>query len=81
MLAAAPILYNAQLIAEDMALKGWLQKDLARQAHCTQMTVGRFLKGQFQSNKTAKKLADALGYPLSRYLISQATHYPAAIAS
>ena len=57
-------------MAEDMAAKGWLQTDLARQAETSHMTVGRFLRGDHQTNRTAKKLAKALGYSVRRYLLS-----------
>lgn len=69
MSTAAPIIsYDTQLLAEDMAEKGWLQTDLAAKAGVDDMTVMRFLKGQRQTARTAKKLAKALGKPLRRYL-------------
>jgi hypothetical protein len=34
------------------------------------MTVIRFLRGETQTGKTARKLAEALGYSSRRYLIS-----------
>ncbi len=55
---------------DDMALKGWLPIDLARAADVADMTVYRFLAREAQTAKTAKKLADALGYSVRRYLIS-----------
>ncbi len=66
--------YNVAVMKDDMALKGWLQTDLARVADVTDMTVTRFFRCERQTNRTAKKLAKALGRPLSRYLIPSATH-------
>lgn len=51
-------------------MRGWLPKDLARKAEVADMTVYRFLSGDTQTARTAKKLADALGYSVKRYLIS-----------
>lgn len=62
--------YNVEQFERDMAGKGWLPIDLARRAKVSHMTVGRFLKGQRQTARTAKKLAAALGHSLQRYLIS-----------
>lgn len=62
--------FNADLLADDIALRGWLPKDLARKADVADMTVYRFLSGESQTARTAKKLADALGYSVRRYLIS-----------
>lgn len=70
--AASPVRFNAQLMAEDMALKGWHKVDLAEKAGVADMTVIRFLRGQSQTAKTAKKLASALGHSVRRYLISEA---------
>lgn len=72
--------YRVHLIREDMASKGWLQTDLARAAGVSDMTVTRFLRGEFQTARTAQKLAKALGYSVRRYLIrtSEPTAPPAA---
>lgn len=67
---AAPIEFDAQRMAEDMALKGWTKLDLANAAGVADMTVIRFLRGDSQTAPTAKKLARALGYSVRRYLIS-----------
>ena len=68
---ADPVIrFDGQLMAEDMALRGWTKVDLARRAKCADMTVLRFLRGEFQSNRTAYKLAKALGHSVRRYLIS-----------
>ena len=68
--AATPVQFDAQLMAEDMALKGWNKLDLAKRAKVADMTVIRFLRGERQTAPTAKKLARALGHSLRRYLIS-----------
>ena len=68
--AATPIEFDAQRMAEDMALKGWNKLDLANAAGVSDMTVIRFLRGESQTAPTAKKLARALGYSVRRYLIS-----------
>lgn len=65
--------FNAQLMAEDMALKGWRPTDLARAARVSDMTVYRFLSGESQTAPTAKKLAAALRRSLRRYLVTQST--------
>ena len=56
-------------MAEDLALKGWSMVDLARKAGVADMTVIRFLRGERQTAKSARKLAKALGYSVRRYLI------------
>lgn len=61
--------WNVELLAEDMKARGWLKFDLARRARVSHMTVGRFLNGQRQTARTAKKLARALGHDVERYLI------------
>jgi transcriptional regulator with XRE-family HTH domain len=67
------VTYNLQLMAEDMALKGWSKLDLALAAGVSDMSVIRFLRGEQQTAKTCKKLATALGRSVRRYLISMAT--------
>jgi hypothetical protein len=62
--------FNAKLLADDIALRGWLPIDLARKARVADMTVYRFLSGEVQTPRTAKKLAGAMGYSVRRYLIS-----------
>ncbi len=61
--------FDIVLLAEDIALRGWLPADLARKAEVSHMAVYRFLDGRHQTPRTAKKLADALGYSVRRYLI------------
>ena len=53
-----------------MAERGWLPVDLARRAKVSHMTVHRFLRGERQTARTAKKLATALGHSVRRYLIT-----------
>lgn len=64
--------YDVQALADDMAAKGWLAMDLAREAGVSHMTVGRFLRGDHQTARAAKKLAKALGYSVRRYLLTEA---------
>lgn len=62
--------FNAQLMAEDMAERGWEIKDLvARTDDVSQRTAYRFLSGELQTVRTGKALAKALGRSLGRYLI------------
>lgn len=61
--------YNVELVIDDMALKGWRPTDLARETSLSDMTIGRFLKGQVQTAPTAKKIAKALGRGVRRYYI------------
>ncbi len=60
--------YNVALLKEDMAHRGWLPTHLARAAGVSAMTVSRFLSGDVQTAPTAKKLAEALGKRVSRYI-------------
>lgn len=69
---ATTLRFNAALLAEDVALRGWLPIDLARRADVSDMTVYRFLSGERQTARSAKKLAEALGYTVRRYLVSRA---------
>lgn len=62
--------YDVALLRDDMTTKGWLPVDLARKAGVSHMTVGRFLTGERQTARMAKRLAAALGYSVRRYLIS-----------
>jgi transcriptional regulator with XRE-family HTH domain len=61
--------YDVAKLRDDMEARGWLPMDLARHADVSHMTVSRFLKGEFQTARTAKKLADALGRSLRRYRV------------
>jgi transcriptional regulator with XRE-family HTH domain len=70
-MATVVVRYNVALIVQDMTERGWLPTDLAKKARVSDMRVSRFLKGEFQTARTAKALARALGRPLRRYLISK----------
>lgn len=61
--------FNVDLLREDMAVKGWLNADLASAAGVSDMTVTRFLRGDHRTNRTAAKLSTALGYSVRRYLL------------
>lgn len=61
--------YNVTRLAEDMAERGWLATDLARIAGMSDRQVSRFLRGEVQTAKTAKKLAHAMGYSPKRYVV------------
>lgn len=65
--------FNRQLLAEDMAIRGWTKSELAARAGVSDMTVIRFLRGERQTGPTAKKLAKALGHSVRRYLVSAAS--------
>jgi transcriptional regulator with XRE-family HTH domain len=66
----ATIRFDGTLMAQDVALRGWLPIDLARRANVSDMAVYRFLSGDVQTAPMAKKLARALGYRTAkRYLL------------
>lgn len=64
------VVYNVALMKADMAAKGWLPVHLADHASVSAMTVGRFFSGESQTAPTAKKLAEALGKSLKRYIVA-----------
>ena len=64
--------FDTDLMRADMTARGWLVIDLARAAHVSHMTVGRFFSGERQTARTAMKIAVALEQPLARYLIAAA---------
>lgn len=64
------VTYDVALMTEDMTAEGFMRKDLARRARVSAMAVTRFLSGERQTPRMAKKLAVALGYTVRRYLIS-----------
>lgn len=66
---AAPS-YDVAQLRDDMGEKGWLPIDLARKAKVSHMAVSRFLSGERQTARMAKKLAEALGRTVRRYQIS-----------
>lgn len=61
--------YDVERVVADMALRGWMNVDLARAASISGMTVTRFLRGE-QTARTAERIARALGYSVKRYLLS-----------
>lgn len=63
------IRFDSTRMATDMAERGWIATDLARIAGVSDMTVSRFLRNERQTAKTAKKLAEALGFSVRRYLL------------
>lgn len=62
------VAFDVMLLAEDMAAKGWLAKDLAGAARVSERTVSRFLRQEAQTAKMAAKFASVLGYGPQRYL-------------
>lgn len=62
--------YRVQLLKDDIKSHGWLPIDLARKARVSHMAVSRFLSGERQTPRMAKKLATALGHTIDRYLVS-----------
>ena len=64
--------YDLARYVSDMAMRGWLNTDLARAAGVSSMTVTRFMRGESQTARTAEKLARALGYSVRRYVIPAA---------
>lgn len=63
--------FDLDAISRDMLAKGWLQTDLAKAAGVSDMTVTRFLRGERQTARTAKKLANALGRSVRYYLLEE----------
>jgi transcriptional regulator with XRE-family HTH domain len=61
--------FNRQLMAEDLAIKGWTKAEFSKRARVADMTVIRFLRGDRQTAQTAHRLAKALGHSVKRYLI------------
>jgi transcriptional regulator with XRE-family HTH domain len=62
--------YDTQRLVVDMAERGWMASDLARVSGVSKMTVTRFLRGERQTAKMAKKFADALGHSTRRYIVT-----------
>jgi plasmid maintenance system antidote protein VapI len=64
------ITYNVALMRRDLAERGWMPTDLAKKAKVPDITVSRFLRGQYQTPRMAKRLARALGYKTpKRYVL------------
>jgi len=64
------VTYDVDRMVHDMAEKGWMKKDLALRARVSPMAVTRFLRGELQTPRMAKRLALALGHGVRRYLSS-----------
>lgn len=62
--------YDVDRIRRDIAAKGWLPVDLARRAKVNPASVTRFLSGEFQTPRMAKRLSKALGKGPAHYLVS-----------
>lgn len=61
--------FDVARLRDDIAERGWMPTDLARASGVSDMTVSRFLRGEYQTARTAAKLAKALGRTVRRYLI------------
>jgi lambda repressor-like predicted transcriptional regulator len=61
--------WNVDLMASDMALRGWAVRVLAERSGKNYHTVNKFLLGTVQTPKTAKAIAQALGHSTRRYLL------------
>jgi len=66
------IRFDVAQMQQDIAAKGWQPADLADRAGVARSTVSRFLNGDFQTARTAKKLAETLGYSVRRYILTAA---------
>lgn len=62
--------YSVRRIREDMARRGWMNVNLAAACRVSERTIARFLNGEFQTPKTAHKIATALGATVDRYLMT-----------
>lgn len=54
-------------IIQDMASRGWTQRELARRAKLTEMQVSRLVTGQASSQRVAAAVARALGRAAGHY--------------
>lgn len=64
--------FDVAQMQADLDARGWQPTDLADRAGVAASTVSRFFSGEIQTARTAKKLAEALGYSLRRYLLRKA---------
>ena len=62
--------FDVARMQQDLAAKGWQPTDLADRAKVARSTVSRFLNGEFQTARMAKRLANALGYSVRRYIVA-----------
>lgn len=60
--------WNIDRMDRDRLGRGWTKRRLAAIAGVSEATVTRWFQGEVQTPGTAKKLADALGHPVSRYV-------------
>jgi transcriptional regulator with XRE-family HTH domain len=61
--------FDVEKLQWDIAERGWMATDLARESGVSHMTVSRFLSGEIQTPRTAAKFAAALGKTVRRYLV------------
>jgi transcriptional regulator with XRE-family HTH domain len=66
-----PDRWNIPAMRRDLDLRGWQPSDLARKAGVSPSTVLRFFRGEFQTARTANKLARALGRTPRAYLVEE----------
>lgn len=60
--------FDVERLVSDMVAKGWNDSDLAKAAGVSSPTVMRFKRGEFQTARTIRLFAEALGYSVDRYL-------------
>lgn len=69
-MAMPSIKFDSQLVAEDMAARGWEPKQLAVRAGISTRTLYRFMSGELQTVGVARRVAEALGFETpERYVI------------
>jgi transcriptional regulator with XRE-family HTH domain len=61
--------YETIILQRKRLLNGWSQKHLAALAGVDTSTVGRVERGENQSPKTVKRLADALGVEMDELVV------------
>jgi ribosome-binding protein aMBF1 (putative translation factor) len=66
--------FDGAKVAFDMAGNGWDVPELATRAKVSVRTVYRFISGELQTHKSAKKLAVALGFSVRRYQLPTVAH-------
>lgn len=64
------IRFNTGLMRVDAVEQGLTATALAKKARVSKMRVSRFLNGDSKSPVTAKRLAQALGFEVRRYLVT-----------
>lgn len=55
-------------IIQDMAARGWTQRELAKRAKLTEMQVSRLVTGQAASQRVAAAVAKALGRSVGDFM-------------